>query len=662
MESTLNKLKLKLHILNKDIVSDKKSIEVDESISVRALKKNIQSSYNLGRVQLFHNDKDLKEFEKSKLCDLFTTRERCNTELNINVVPRKIKSSNKVARKKKRYKYMLACNKHNRENAHYFCFACKLSFCTLCLAEHDGHQYIDKYEYSKSSEELVNGIMENFIDSIKRLEEDNKTSVFSNLLNSAKNERILEDSKETKVLYNNIEDLRTTFSEFSNIYKTVLRDKSCQKIEDFKEHLLKYKSICLTSISKNFNKNEVVILEEEHFLELNKTINELHLGKEALIAYMDTLNKKFEEEKNHFYQFSNEIADDIKTVANKIKNKIKSLDNNYSQIDEQRLSNLKLSNFGILEPYYEEDSQMQSKYISESELSTSMSLIDSRYIMKRRLSVNSDPEIILYDTANKNFQVRKIKTSDKLFKNFLEFSVFINMDNMLYISGGKTKKGQHTSDFFSFNSYSDELVRLPNMLKERCSHSMSASLYHIYAIGGYNNNTTERFCLKTNKWEKLPDLNCKERQVPTVFIHDNKFIICIFGYLNNYAENFNDEYYYERLNLEECTKWELIKLRNNFNKVDLRIFNVGIIPIDSGKYLICGGEQYKGEESDNIYLLNLDKNLIKNYDSLKMPTKCSFIDKNFVKYSKNKFAQYEMKRNNLIIFDSTKCKFVVKNF
>jgi hypothetical protein len=656
MDSDINKLKLKLHINNSDN-KDERLIEVDESISVRALKKNIQSSLNLGKFQILHAGKDLLENnDKTRLCELFTTRDN-DVELKVNVIPRKFKSS-KMVRKKKRLKYMLACNLHNRENAHYFCFKCKLSFCTLCLSDHHkGHDYIDKYEYSKSSEELVNGIMEAFITDLKKLDDNKKCNIFSHLLEGEG----LSETMNCDIVTQYLEELKLVYSEYSTFYQRFLRNKSYQKIEDFKENLLKYKSICLSSIagSKSFNKTEI-ILEEDYFLELHKTINELNLGKDALVKYMDMLNKRFDEEKGQYTEFSNEIALDLMSLINKIKNKMSTMDSGYVNSPEKNFENLVFDDLCITERELterdnEEEIQMQSKLISETDLSTSMSVLEDRYIMKRRLS--KDPDIILYDSVKKSFQIKKIKSIDKNFKNFLEFSVYINVDNLLYISGGKTKKGVNSNDFYSFNALTNELNRLPNMLKERCSHSMVATTSHIYAIGGYSNNTTERYCLKTNIWTRLPDLNYRERQVPTLFLYNN-FIVCIFGYINNVDMNEN---YYERLNTDDCAKWEMILLNSNLNRLDTKIFNVGVISISSNQFLICGGEQYKGEETDNVYLLDMENSSISAY-SLKMPGKCSFIDKNFIKYSSDRCAQYEMKRNNLIIFDIEKCKFSIKSF
>ena len=206
------------------------------------------------------------------------------------------------------------------------------------------------------------------------------------------------------------------------------------------------------------------------------------------------------------------------------------------------------------------------------------------------------------------------------------------------------------------------------MLKERCSHAM---IYHqddIFAIGGHSNNTAEKYSIVEKRWEKLPDMNCKEKQVSTLFIFNAKYLVCIFGYVNNDYEN---DDYIEMLDLTNSfdfinRKWDSYKISHNLaTKYDLKLFNVGIIPINLNQFIVCGGEHFQGEETDNVYMLDMSdiKNIkISNIKETKLPIRCSFIDKNFIRYTALKFAQYEMKKNNLILFNSVKCKFKLKSF
>ena len=198
------------------------------------------------------------------------------------------------------------------------------------------------------------------------------------------------------------------------------------------------------------------------------------------------------------------------------------------------------------------------------------------------------------------------------------------------------------------------------MLSERCSHSL---IYinnkiinnEIFAIDGYNNNTCD--------W--LPKLNENERQVSTLFIYNENELFTLFGFMNQ-----NNENYVERLNLEKLNFWEKIEIKVNSDKILLDKFNVGIIPLDSikGNYLFIGGESCKKGECNDVYNVSIVKNdknefvQIDFVDNCFLPIPASFIDKEFVKIKEGKYAQFEMKKNNLIFYNFKKNKFKSKQF
>ena len=49
------------------------------------------------------------------------------------------------------------------------------------MSDHSSHDFLDKYDYSKSNNEIVKNIMKNFILSIQENNKDNKKK-FSNIL------------------------------------------------------------------------------------------------------------------------------------------------------------------------------------------------------------------------------------------------------------------------------------------------------------------------------------------------------------------------------------------------------------------------------------------------------------------------------------------------
>ena len=73
-------------------------------------------------------------------------------------------------------------------------------------------------------------------------------------------------------------------------------------------------------------------------------------------------------------------------------------------------------------------------------------------VMKRKLL----HEIIIYNIKQKQFESRKkFRNKNPKFKKFLHFSVFLNINNRLYISGGKDKEEKCIKDFYSYDYYTN---------------------------------------------------------------------------------------------------------------------------------------------------------------------------------------------------------------
>ena len=64
------------------------------------------------------------------------------------------------------------------------------------------------------------------------------------------------------------------------------------------------------------------------------------------------------------------------------------------------------------------------------------------------------------------------------------------------------KNGKCVNDFYSFSPDNNELIKHSSMLKERCSHSMIhiGIFNEIFVVGGYSNNTCERYIINEKKF------------------------------------------------------------------------------------------------------------------------------------------------------------------
>ena len=286
----------------------------------------------------------------------------------------------------------------------------------------------------------------------------------------------------------------------------------------------------------------------------------------------------------------------------------------------------------------------------------------NKYIMKRKLL----KEIYIYNIKENRFESKKdFKRDANIFKRFYQFSIYLNAKNNLYITGGKTKEEQISNSFYCYNYEQNSLTTLPNMINPRCSHSMIYINNHIindelFIIGGHNNNTGERFSFKTQKWKLLPSLHTKERQVPTL-ITVNDFLFTFFGFVNGKK---NPYILGEKINLNNLDKWEPINLyNNNIKEARLNKFNVGLLKLSNDTFLLLGGEINTGGETDEVFKLEIKHNgnkIILSETNIKLPCCASFIDKNFIEIEPMKFAQFDMKKSNFILYDCYNNKFGMK--
>ena len=73
----------------------------------------------------------------------------------------------------------------------------------------------------------------------------------------------------------------------------------------------------------------------------------------------------------------------------------------------------------------------------------------------------NEKKIITWNN-NLQYKTKTIWTKEKIFlnknpkiKKFLHFSVFLNINNRLYISGGKDKEEKCLKDFYSYHYYTN---------------------------------------------------------------------------------------------------------------------------------------------------------------------------------------------------------------
>ena len=206
------------------------------------------------------------------------------------------------------------------------------------------------------------------------------------------------------------------------------------------------------------------------------------------------------------------------------------------------------------------------------------------------------------------------------FSSFLCDSSYCNHNRKIYISGGVDSKffikKFFMIDLSNINKKNDSYIyELSPMIYSRCNHSMIAQGNEIYAVGGDDSNTVEKYNIRENKWTELSCM-LKKRSNPMLVI-DNGYLYAFFGSgkFGHYPESI------ERLNLENNSSiWEMILFSNPSN-IDTRCYGCGIHKVDELIYFFGG--KCNEETSNGIFFFNLLERRI-DYTNSKLKWKESF--------------------------------------
>ena len=311
------------------------NFEVDKKITLGTLKKKIIEVANLNSQKKFcllYNDKDFTNFNKLRLADIITpdTTRMSHTEpsgfntIKLKIVPTDLDES--ILSTDSKFKQMLECNLHPRENAHFFCLNCNLSFCALCIDKHVSHDFLDKYDFSKSKQEIVKTILRNMLGMIKEKKKKESFNVISEkILNSEKNLEFFDEfNLKEKNVIENIKLIWANYEQYTNEYKNIINNLIEKKVNDFNQNLLKFKLICINNLSeaqKSTDESDIITLDNDYFQSFHQTLKELNIGRDALMNYLEVRNSECDYILNEYNKFNEEIMADMKNILNKIQNK-----------------------------------------------------------------------------------------------------------------------------------------------------------------------------------------------------------------------------------------------------------------------------------------------------------------------------------------------------
>ena len=239
---------------------------------------------------------------------------------------------------------------------------------------------------------------------------------------------------------------------------------------------------------------------------------------------------------------------------------------------------------------------------------------------------------------------------DSNIKSFLYNCAHCNYNKKLYISGGIINPGlsQIISNKFymidltkindnNINNNKSIIVELSPLLYNRFNHSMMAYDNEIYAVGGENLNSVEKYDIEKDEWIEI-DSMIKKRSNAMLAIY-NDYLYAFFGKgenENNYPESI------ERVNISNNSSfWEMI-VYNNPNNINTKLYGCGLYQIEELIYFFGG--KYNKTANDEIFYFHLNDRRFARTDS-KLIFKESFrenklfqLGKKIVQISDGKFS------------------------
>lgn len=309
------------------------NLVVDKKITLGTLKKKIIEEAQLNgnkKFSLLYNDKDFTNFNKLRLLDIIDSdaERMSHTEpsgfntIKLKIVPTELDES--ILSTDSKFKQMLECNLHPHENAHFYCLNCNLSFCALCIDKHISHEFLDKYDFSKSKQEIVKTILRNMLALIKEKKKKDSYNIISEkILNTDKKDFVMDVFKEKNVI-ENIKLIWANYEQYSNEKKNIINNLIDKKVSDFNKNLLKFKMICisnLTEAQKSTDESDVITLDNDYFQGFHQTLKDLNIGRDALMNYLEVRNNECDYIIREGIKFDEEIMNDLKNILNKIQQK-----------------------------------------------------------------------------------------------------------------------------------------------------------------------------------------------------------------------------------------------------------------------------------------------------------------------------------------------------
>ena len=367
-----------------------------------------------------------------------------------------------------------------------------------------------------------------------------------------------------------------------------------------------------TEVTVNQNKN-VNIKNIDYFN--NNSFHSAQETKPVMKLYQPTINSEIQNNRKtmNFTDYLNDSLSSNGTINNINQIAEENLKNNYLQnlnnneisdktinsyVNNSKFNNNRIFSFGNNNAIPEEVTETEN----EANISSAIrKIINKDYILAPLTQTNT----VKILTSDKEELIVHVKMPYNIgINSFLLNCAYCNMNKILYVTGG-VKDNKKSNILLSVDLKNIDQINLlnPMNLSRSCHTMISYDNKYLFAVGGENTSSVERYNIIENIWENISPMNYK-RMYPILAIH-NDYLYALFGKSNN------NEYCntIERIYLNDIghSKWEMVIFNNPYH-IDTRIYGCGIYISDNTLFLIGG--KCNEKTIDQILSYNFDDDLL----------------------------------------------------
>ena len=219
---------------------------------------------------------------------------------------------------------------------------------------------------------------------------------------------------------------------------------------------------------------------------------------------------------------------------------------------------------------------------------------------------NKPFEVQIYDKNKEKMKILNLNNNDIInseIENYSQSSAYCNGNNHLFISGGENEKNVILGHFWDIDLLNQTIKKIPKGIEPKKNHSMIfIPDKYVFIVGG---NSKKTFYYDTQQKEifNWANLNIERFEPSLIVINDNLYCF------DNIKKG-NNEITFEKSNLIESPKWDLIKpkINSSINNFNQKFF--GVSKLNNDNIIFLGGDMNDEINSNMNYLFNIPNETI----------------------------------------------------